>query len=225
MRAVDAACEATPKGQRALKEKVVVGEEEPPVADVVEAEVEKEQDTEEEEEVSEEASRIPGRLTAAQAYSSQPPTERDVRKKSKSGSVYTGVTRHSTLAGSKVATATSWTEDEDAELLTTVGKVGPGDWASKSAAFSTSRSTEALRLRWYVLRDGGARQAHRRKGQWLARIGAGIGSQNISLGSFGDEKEAARAYDAAMRARLPAERECLWKHGSALQVRLCFWPR
>jgi hypothetical protein len=131
----------------------------PPVADVVEAEEEEE---EEEEEVAEEALRIPGRLTAVQAYSSQPPTEGDVRKKAKGGSVYTGVTRNS------------------------------------------GRS---------------------HKGHWHARIGAGERSQSISLGSFVDDKEAARAYDAAIRARLPAERECLWKHGTALQVRFCLWPR
>ena len=139
-----------------------------PVADVVEVEVKKAvvEAEEEEEEVAEEASRIPGRLTAVQAYSSQPPTEGDVRKKAKGGSVYTGVTRH-----------------------------------SKSS------------------------KSHSHKGQWHARIGAGERSQNISLGSFVDDKEAARAYDAAIRARLPAERECLWKHGSALQVRLCLWLR
>jgi hypothetical protein len=50
----------------------------------------------------------------------------------------------------------SWHPAEDAELRKLVAESGSGDWETKAAKFSTSRSSGALRFRWYHLRDADA---------------------------------------------------------------------
>ena len=109
----------------------------------------------------------------------------------------------------------AWTPEEDEELRAAVEREGLGKWQQKAEAFSTLRSGDSLRHRWYRgLAGEQAAQARprpavppasRRVGvywsresrQWRAQLSHG--GQLVDLGYYELEEDAARAYDAAAR--------------------------